>query len=164
WHHRRRALHAAGGRGRSRRRGAHRGRSVLGRYNRAGSDPPPHGARSRRSPQMTPPPPRYVAVVLPVPVSRSYIYEVPDALAERVAPGARVVVPLRQRSVVGVVTAAVSHLPSADVVVKPIAAAPDDQPAISPALLELGQWMSDYYGAPLGMALRAILPGPLWRV
>src|SRR5204862_100368 len=29
---------------------------------------------------------------------------------------------------------------------------------------ELGKWMSDYYGAPLGLALRAILPGPLWSV
>src|SRR5712692_9795863 len=106
----------------------------------------------------------YAAVVLPVPVSRSYIYEVPEALAARVVPGARVVVPLRRRSVVGVVTEAISHLPSADIEIKPITAAPDDEPSISPALLELGRWMSDYYGAPLGLALRAILPGPLWSV
>ncbi len=106
----------------------------------------------------------YAAVVLPVPVSRSYIYDVPEALAARVVPGARVVVPLRRRSVVGIVTAAVSHLPSAGMDIKPIAAAPDDEPAISLPLLELGRWMSDYYGAPLGLALRAILPGPLWSV
>src|SRR5216683_1945120 len=106
----------------------------------------------------------YAAVVLPVPVSRSYIYEVPEALAARVVPGARVVVPLRRRSVVGVVTEAISHLPSADIEIKPIAAAPDAEPALSPALLELGRWLSDYYGAPLGLALRAILPGPLWSV
>src|SRR6266566_455117 len=106
----------------------------------------------------------YAAVVLPVPVSRSYIYEVPETLAARVVPGARVVVPLRRRSVVGIVTEAVSHLPSAGIDVKPIIAAPDDEPAISPALLELGRWMSDYYGAPLGLSLRAILPGPLWSV
>ncbi len=108
--------------------------------------------------------PRHVAVVLPVPVNRSYIYEVPAALAPRVVPGARVVVPLRRRSVVGVVTEAISHPPSADIEIKPITAAPDDEPAISPPLLELGRWMSDYYGAPLGLALRAILPGPLWSV
>src|SRR5881397_1148168 len=48
--------------------------------------------------------PRYAAVVLPVPVNRSYIYEVPEALAARVVPGARVVVPLQRRSVVGIVT------------------------------------------------------------
>src|SRR6266498_3255835 len=106
----------------------------------------------------------YAAVVLPVPVNRSYIYEVPEALAARVVPGARVVVPLRRRSVVGIVTAAVSTLPSAGMDIKPIAAAPDDEPAISLPLLELGRWMSDYYGAPLGLALRAILPGPLWSV
>src|SRR5258705_13452183 len=106
----------------------------------------------------------YAAVVLPVPVNRSYIYEVPEALAARVVPGARVVVPLRRRSMVGIVTDAVSHRPSAGVEIKPIAAAPDDEPAISPPLLELGRWLSDYYGAPLGLALRAILPGPLWSV
>jgi primosomal protein N' (replication factor Y) len=106
----------------------------------------------------------YAAVVLPVPINRSYIYEVPESLAARVVPGARVVVPLRQRSVVGIVTDVLHQLPSADIAIKPIAAAPDDEPAISPALLELGRWMSDYYGAPLGLSLRAILPGPLWSV
>jgi primosomal protein N' (replication factor Y) (superfamily II helicase) len=108
--------------------------------------------------------PRYAAVVLPVPVSRPYIYDVPEALADRVIPGARVVVPLRGRKVVGIVTEAVSRLPSAGVDIKAIAGAPDEEPALSPALLELGRWMSDYYGAPLGLSLRAILPGPLWSV
>ena len=107
---------------------------------------------------------RYAAVVLPVPVNRPYIYEIPQALAGRVVPGARVVVPLRRRSSIGIVTAAISDLPAAVVNIKPISAAPDDEPALSPALLELGRWLSDYYGAPLGLALRAILPGPLWSV
>src|SRR3989449_6095902 len=106
----------------------------------------------------------YAAVVLPVPVNRSYIYEVPETLTARVVPGARVVVPLRRRSVVGIVTELINQLPSAGIEIKPIAAAPDAEPAISPALLELGRWMSDYYGAPLGLSLRAILPGPLWSV
>ena len=108
--------------------------------------------------------PRFVAVVLPVPVSRPYIYAVPSELAARVVPGARVVVPLRRKRVIGIVTEAVSRLPSAGVDIKPIAAAPDDDPALSPALLELGRWLSDYYGAPLGLSLRALLPGPLWSV
>src|SRR5206468_11367912 len=106
----------------------------------------------------------YAAVVLPVPVNRSYIYEVPETLTGRVVPGARVVVPLRRRSVVGIVTELINQSPSAGIEIKPMAAAPDDEPAISPALLKLGRWMSDYYGAPLGLSLRAILPGPLWSV
>jgi primosomal protein N' (replication factor Y) len=40
--------------------------------------------------------------------------------------------------------------------------APDAEPALSPELLRLGFWMADYYGAPVGLALRALLPGPLW--
>jgi primosomal protein N' (replication factor Y) len=49
-------------------------------------------------------------------------------------------------------------------VVNPIAAAPDPPslPALSPALLELAEWISRYYGAPLGLAVRALLPGALW--
>jgi primosomal protein N' (replication factor Y) len=107
--------------------------------------------------------PRYAAVVLPVPVSRPYIYEVPAALADRVVPGARVVVPLRRRSVVGIVTALDVAAPPAGVGIRPLAAAPDAEPALSPALLELCRWISDYYGAPLGLALRAFVRDPLDR-
>jgi primosomal protein N' (replication factor Y) len=107
-------------------------------------------------------PARYAEVVLPVPVSRAYTYQIPDALAERVQPGARVIVPVRRRRTVGVVTAVDVAPPVA--VAKPLAGAPDAEPALSSALLDLGRWISDYYGAPLGLALRAILPGPLWSV
>src|SRR5688572_18788562 len=108
--------------------------------------------------------PRLVAVVLPVPVNRPYIYSVPDALADRAIAGARVLVPMRGRKAVGIVLEAVSRQPSAGVSIKPILGAPDEQPALSPALLDLGRWISDYYGSPLGLSLRAILPGPLWSV
>jgi primosomal protein N' (replication factor Y) (superfamily II helicase) len=104
---------------------------------------------------------RYAEVALPLPVHRPYTYEIPDGLADRAVPGARVLVPVRRGVVVGIVTA-LSDQPSAVSNIKPIAAAPDDQPALSAALLGLGRWLSDYYGAPLGLALRAILPGPLW--
>jgi len=106
---------------------------------------------------------RYAEVVLPVPVSRAYTYQIPDGLADHVVPGARVVVPVRRGAVVGIVTA-LNDQPSAVNDIKPISAAPDAEPALSDALLGLGRWMSDYYGAPLGLALRAILPGPLWSV
>lgn len=112
---------------------------------------------------MTEAPPRLVAVVLPVPVNRPYIYAVPDVLADRAVPGARVLVPLRQRRAVGIVTDVVGQRPS-DVPIKPILSVLDELPALSPALLQLSRWMSDYYGAPLGLAVRAILPGPLWSV
>src|SRR5207244_3716622 len=87
---------------------------------------------------------------------------IPDDLAARAAPGARVVVPLQRRRVVALVTAV--DVPPPPVAASQILDAPDAEPALSPALLELGRWISRYYGTPLGLALRAILPGPLWRV
>jgi primosomal protein N' (replication factor Y) len=108
--------------------------------------------------------PRFAEVVLPVPVPRTYTYEIPDALADRVTAGARVVVPLQRRHVVGIVAAVDVPPPGPHVAAKPIVAAPDPEPALSPALLELGGWISRYYGTPLGVALRALLPGALWSV
>ncbi len=108
--------------------------------------------------------PRYAEVVLPVPVPRTYTYEIPVELAGRVVPGARVVVPVRRHQVVGLVAAVDVVAPALPVAAKAILAAPDAEPALSPALLELGVWISRYYGTPVGVALRALLPGALWSV
>jgi len=99
-----------------------------------------------------------------VPLSRTYTYLIPVELEARVVPGARVVVPLQRRSAVGVVAAVDAPPPTAAVAAKPILAAPDAEPAIAPPLFALGVWISRYYGTPLGLALRALLPGALWSV
>ncbi len=107
-------------------------------------------------------PPSYAEVVLPVPVPRTYTYLIPPELAPRIVPGSRVVVPVRRRQVVGVVVAL--DVPAPDVPARAIAAAADAEPALSGELIELGRWIGSYYGAPLGLALRALLPGALWSV
>src|SRR3989441_2781780 len=108
--------------------------------------------------------PRYAEVVLPVPVPRTYRYLIPPDLAPRVVPGARVVVPVLRSRVVGVVAEVDATPPAPTVAVKPILAAPDAEPAITPPLFALGVWVNRYYGTPLGLALRALLPGALWSV
>jgi len=105
---------------------------------------------------------RYAEVLLPVPVSTPYRYEVPDALAALVRPGARVLVPVRRRRLIGIVSGITDEGPTK--AAQAILAAPDDRPALSPALLHLGRWMSAYYGVPQGLALRALLPGALWSL
>src|SRR5436305_12733624 len=67
--------------------------------------------------------PRYAEVVLPVPVSRNYTYQIPFELEDRVVPGARVIVPLQRRQVVGIVAAVDAPAPA--VATKPILRAPD---------------------------------------
>jgi primosomal protein N' (replication factor Y) len=100
-------------------------------------------------------------VVLPLPVSRPYAYRIPPDLAARVLPGARVVVPLRRREVIGVVVSVGEANAARDL--KSVLAVPDAEPALSPELLRLARWIAGYYGAPLGLALRAMLPGTLWQ-
>src|SRR5690606_41565789 len=58
--------------------------------------------RTRRAATVTD---RFAAVALPLPVAEPYRYRIPPALADRALPGARVVVPVRQQEMLGVVTA-----------------------------------------------------------
>jgi primosomal protein N' (replication factor Y) len=98
-------------------------------------------------------------VVLPLPAPQPYSYAIPESLADRVAAGARVVVPVRGREMVGIV-AQVGDEPLADL--KAVLLAPDPEPLVPGPLLDLAGWMSRYYAAPAGLCLRAMLPGPLW--
>src|SRR5437763_4405060 len=86
--------------------------------------------------------PRYAAVVLPVPVPRTYTYLIPAELAPRLVPGSRVVVPVRRRQVVWLVLAV--DVPAPAVPARPIATAADAEPALSGELIELGRWIGSY--------------------
>ncbi len=103
---------------------------------------------------------RTCSVVLPIPSSTPYTYAIPVALADRVVPGARVVVPVRSRELVGVVLDVTGEAP--DESLKSVLLAPDPAPLVAPSLLELAGWLSRYYVAPMGLALRTMLPAALW--
>lgn len=101
-------------------------------------------------------------VALPLPLAEPYTYRIPEALAARATPGSRVVVPVRRRQVIGIVTAVDVEAPSVEA--RDILAAPDDEPAVPLPLLRTAEWMARYYAAPLGMALKSILPTTIWGV
>ena len=103
----------------------------------------------------------FADVLLPLSVSTPYRYAVPDALTPRVVTGTRVLVPVRRHKAVGVVSGIGSEPPAAGTQ-REILAAPDLEPALTPELLRLGEWLSSYYGCPRGLSLRALLPGALW--
>ena len=103
---------------------------------------------------------RFATVALPLPLASSYTYRIPETLADRVAPGARVVVPVRRRELIGIVAETDTVAPQA--AARDILAAPDDRPAVPAGLLATGRWIADYYGSPLGLTLKAMLPGGLW--
>ncbi|HEY3012031.1 MAG TPA: primosomal protein N' [Gemmatimonadales bacterium] len=103
---------------------------------------------------------RFAQIALPLPLATPYTYRIPETLGDRVVPGARVVVPVRRRELIGLVVAADTEPPATES--KEVLAVPDAEPALSPALLATAEWMAGYYGAPLGLALKSVLPAGMW--
>jgi primosomal protein N' (replication factor Y) (superfamily II helicase) len=101
--------------------------------------------------------PRFCDVALPVPLRATFTYAIPAHLNSADLLGSRVVVPFRNRSMVGVVVR-VGVEPPAGKKTKEIAESLDAIPALLPKLIELGMWVSRYYVAPVGETLRALLP------
>jgi primosomal protein N' (replication factor Y) len=96
-------------------------------------------------------------VALPVPLRTTFTYAVPDALRDSVQPGSRVLVPFRNKSLVGVVVECVQHAPPSTKI-REISKVLDFLPALTPKLIELGHWITGYYLAPVGEVFRAMLP------
>ena len=96
-------------------------------------------------------------VALPVPLRTTFTYAIPDALRDSVQPGSRVIVPFRNKSLVGVVVELVQHAPPGTKI-REIAKLMDFLPALTPKLIELGHWIAGYYLAPAGEVFRAMLP------
>jgi len=99
----------------------------------------------------------YCEIALPVPLRTTFTYAVPDALDELAVPGARVVVPFRNRALVGVVVGRSNSKPDVPGI-KNISEAWDPLPALPERLVELGRWVAGYYLAPVGETFRAMLP------
>src|SRR5215469_11201414 len=96
-------------------------------------------------------------VAVAVPLRTTFTYGVPAALAAEIKPGGRVLVPFKRKSLVGVVTDWVDERPPGSVL-REIQKSLDLVPALTARLLELGQWISSYYVAPIGEVYRAMLP------
>ena len=95
-----------------------------------------------------------VSVALPIPVPQTFTYETDG---QPPAVGARVLVPFGKGVQIGFVVGEGTPVPR----VKRVVASLDDVPTVSGELLDLARWIADYYVAPLGQVLRAVVPGPL---
>lgn len=101
-------------------------------------------------------------VAIPVPLHTTFTYDVPAELASRIQPGMRVKLPFRRGQKMAVVTRLNTQAP-AHAKIKPITEILDETPVLSPILLELCQWMSHYYAAPIGELIQQTLPPHLWK-
>ncbi len=98
----------------------------------------------------------FIEVAVPLPVTGTFTYSVPDGLGDRAVVGARVLVPFGRRKVTGFVVAA--GVESEVDGVKDIVDVLDVAPVVDPPMIELTRWIADYYLASWGEVLRATLP------
>lgn len=103
---------------------------------------------------------RFCEVALPVPLRRLFTYALPGTLERTVQPGSRVVVPFRNRVLVGVALGVSDAQPPIEKI-KSVLDVPDIIPALTENLAVLGRWVANYYLAPPGEVFRAILPPPV---
>jgi primosomal protein N' (replication factor Y) len=100
-----------------------------------------------------------VEVALPVPLFRTFTYQVPEGIAVPIPVGSRVLVPFHGRQEVGI---CLGMTPPPDgIALKPLLRVLDSVPAVPAALLETARWIAEWYAAPLGLTLRAMLPATL---
>lgn len=111
----------------------------------------------------------YANIVLPVPLDAQFSYIVPDALADKVQVGMRVVVPFgKTKTYVGIISLYPAPEPANSVdekgkkiTFKEILSIFEPTPILVPEQLKLWQWMSNYYMTPIGDVYKAAFPSGL---
>jgi primosomal protein N' (replication factor Y) len=102
----------------------------------------------------------FAEVAVPVHVRQTFTYRLPGDMASRASVGCRVLVPFGKKFltafIVDVHESQQSDVDESDI--KEVEELLDESPIITPEIMELTRWISDYYFAPWGECLRAALP------
>ena len=103
----------------------------------------------------------FMDVAVTLPVGTSFVYAVPDFLADACVPGMRVLVPFGRRRVTGYILA--GREDSGGYTAKKILDVLDDHPLFPENEIPLFKWVARYYMHPLGETIKAALPAGLDR-
>lgn len=100
----------------------------------------------------------FVEVAVPFPLFQTYHYTVPPHLDRSIVPGCRVLVPFGPKLQTGVALERTSTVSVDPKKLKPVVQVLDEEALLSPLMIDLARWVSDYYLAPLGETLRVFFP------
>lgn len=100
--------------------------------------------------------PKTVQIALPIPADKLFSYEIPDGQDTENLIGRRALVPFGSRVLTGVILGENSAEKAAKL--KSVNEILDEQPIFSAKMLELMNWIADYYICSPGEALRAAIP------
>lgn len=98
-------------------------------------------------------------IAVPVSVSKTFHYIVPENIRDKVGTGSRVIVPFGSRRLIGTILGFTQNPHSS--VLKPVIEVLED--TVSSDLLSLAMWMSDYYIHPIGQTIDAMIPRAVAR-
>ncbi|MBR5623658.1 primosomal protein N' [bacterium] len=104
--------------------------------------------------------PEYVSIAFEANLDTHYTYRVPESLREGARMGTRVMAPLGKTQRVGYIVKEDSEIPKG-IELKEISSLVDKVAMITPPLMKLAIFVSDYYFCGLGQALRCFLPAPV---
>ena len=103
----------------------------------------------------------FLRVAIPAPVFRLFDYRAPVSCSQTMVPGMRVYVPFAGRRCVGILVALAEHTDIPAAKLKEVSGLLDNEPLITPDILELSMWAADYYHHPIGEVLTSALPPDL---
>lgn len=101
---------------------------------------------------------KYVDVILPLPLSATFTYLLPDGLQAAVQVGCRVIVPFGAKKIYTAVVVDVHERQPEGFEVKPVMEVLDASPVLLPQQLDFWKWISDYYLCTQGDVYKAALP------
>lgn len=104
---------------------------------------------------------KYVDVILPLPLPRSFTYALPDKDAENVQVGCRVIVPFGRKKYYTAIVCNVHYYAPKEYEVKEISTVLDTSPILLPMQFRLWSWLADYYLCTQGDVYKASLPSGL---
>ncbi|GAB4377111.1 MAG: primosomal protein N' [Calditrichia bacterium] len=100
----------------------------------------------------------YATVILTIPDNNGFTYRVPREFQEMIQPGMQVIIPFGKRKTTGIVLEISDCLPASlrGETIREISDVVFDQPVVTPDLIALLKWISDYYICHLGEAYRLV--------
>ena len=105
--------------------------------------------------------PRIAKVMVDLSLDRVFDYLIPEGLSGDIGPGSRVRVPFGRTSKNGYVVRVVSESDYPVSKLKEIGGLSSGKACVGPSLVELSEWMSEYYCCSREGAARALLPAPV---
>ena len=100
---------------------------------------------------------KYIEVALPLPIRKTFTYQVPEDLDAAAVPGRRVLVPFGRRLLTGFVLGPARDIPAHKAIL-PVRQALDDEISLPEKILRLLLWAARYYLEPIGEVVQTAFP------